>query len=262
LKGADLTSDRVILQGISIFAESSATALSQITDLVQKKLGGYICFSGAHGMSEAYRDSEVLRAHQEATLVLPDGIPLVWLGRSRGHKSMEQLAGPAFLPRLLALAGEHRWRVFLLGADPVTLGKVAERAERDFPGLMICGTYSPPFAAVVDWDNTQMREKITAARADVVLVGLSTPKQELWMHLNSKLLNGPVLLGFGAALDIFAGLRRDAPQVIRGSGLEWAYRLFSEPRRLARRYGRSIPTFAWILVRDRHRGRDRTHERA
>ena len=175
---------------------------------------------------------------------------------------MEQIAGPAFLPRLLALAGEHRWRVFLLGADPVTLGKVAERAKRDFPGLMICGTYSPSFAAVVDWDNTQMREKITAARADVVLVGLSTPKQELWMHLNSKLLNGPVLLGFGAALDIFAGLRQDAPQVIRGSGLEWAYRLFSEPRRLARRYGRSIPTFAWILVRDRHRGRDRTHERA
>lgn len=249
-----MTSDRVILQGISIFADDSATALKQISELVEERLGGYVCFSGAHGMSEAYRDTDVLQAHREATLVLPDGVPLVWLGKRRGHKQMEQMAGPAFLPRLLNHAGRHQWRVFLFGADAATLGKVAERAESEFPGVVICGAHSPPFGEVADWDNAQIQEMITAARADVVLVGLSTPKQELWMHLNSKLLDGPVLLGFGAALDIFAGVRQDAPAALRGSGLEWAYRVFSEPRRLARRYARSIPTFLWLVVRDRPKG--------
>lgn len=261
LGGADLTGHRVILQGISVFAGSSDAALKEIGDLVEQRLGGYVCFSGAHGMSEGYRDAEVLQAHQEATLVMPDGVPLVWWGRSHGHEQMEQIAGPAFLPRLLSHAGLHRWRVFFFGADVATLGKAAERAEANFPGLVICGTHSPPFGHVADWDNAHIREMITAARADLVLVGLSTPTQELWMHLNSSLLARPVLLGFGAALNILAGVQRDAPAVIRGSGLEWAYRLFSEPRRLWRRYARSIPIFLWILVRDRSAGiriRDRS----
>ena len=145
-------------------------------------------------------------------------------------------------------AARKGWRVFLFGATPNTLHAVAERATALHPELQISGMVSPPFAPMSQWDHEGTLREIRKSRADVVLVALSTPKQELWMARTVSETHA-LLCGVGAAIDVYAGLQGQAPRWIRGSGLEWAYRLVREPKRLWRRYAMAVPTFVWLLVR-------------
>lgn len=240
--------EMLVLNRIKVAAYSLADAVQHIEEHVQGKRGGYFCFMGVHGASESFWNSRVHDAHSSATMVFPDGIPIVWTGRFLQLNSMEQIAGPVFIWRLLACAQKHQWRVFLFGSTPRALSLASTAIQRRLPGVIVCGTDSPPFGSLELWDVESISTSIQAASPDLVIVGLSTPKQELWMWRSEMLLGGITQFGLGAALDIVAGTQKDAPRVLRGSGFEWVYRLILNPRRLWRRYAKSIPTYLWLLL--------------
>jgi N-acetylglucosaminyldiphosphoundecaprenol N-acetyl-beta-D-mannosaminyltransferase len=142
------------------------------------------------------------------------------------------------------------WRHFLYGSSTGTLVRLHARLAHRFPGARIVGQFSPPFRALDDVEDRRICATIAAARPDIVWVGLSTPRQERWMAEHVGRIHAPALVGVGAAFDIHAGTRAQAPRWMQRSGLEWVYRLAREPRRLAGRYLRANPTFAWMLARE------------
>jgi N-acetylglucosaminyldiphosphoundecaprenol N-acetyl-beta-D-mannosaminyltransferase len=173
----------------------------------------------------------------------------VWAGKYAGATDMQQVCGPELLPAVCARAAERGWTAFLYGGAPDVPERLRDRLVAAFPGLQIVGTCSPPFRPLTPDEDDAIVQLINAVEPDIVWVGLSTPKQERWMAAHIGRVRAPVLVGVGAAFDIHAGLRRQPPAWIRRSGLEWAYRLAVEPRRLGPRYLKNNPRFLWTIWR-------------
>lgn len=249
---------RVDVLGVGISAVNPATALAEITRRVETGERGYVCVTGVHGVMESQRDTALRRIHNASGLTVPDGMPMVWAGRRAGAPGMNRVPGPALMLDVLARAAERGWSSYLYGAGPGVPELLAERLRARLPGLRIAGTHSPPFRPLTPEEDAEAVRRINDSGADLVWVGLSTPKQEHWMAAHRPLLAAPVLLGVGAAFDLHAGLQRPAPAWMQRRGLEWSYRLAREPRRLWRRYLRNNPAYlARIALRPpRMRGTD------
>jgi N-acetylglucosaminyldiphosphoundecaprenol N-acetyl-beta-D-mannosaminyltransferase len=211
--------------------------------------GGYCIFRDMNGIVAANDDPRLLLAHEAAALVAPDGMPLVWLAHLNGFGSVQRVYGPDFMLEFCRRTEHTDIRHYLFGSTDVVIETLARELRRAFPDISICGTFSPPFRHDTASPNFDEIERIRAARPDVVWVGLGTPKQELWMHANAPHLSGCVLLGVGAAFDFHAKLKPQAPRWMQRSGLEWSFRLITEPRRLARRYIFGIPRFIFLLAK-------------
>jgi N-acetylglucosaminyldiphosphoundecaprenol N-acetyl-beta-D-mannosaminyltransferase len=168
--------------------------------------------------------------------VVPDGMPLVWLARLKGNSLKRRVYGPELMTSFCNVSAKRGYRHFLYGGAPGVAEKLAHELSDQFPGLVIAGTYSPPFRPATVEEDAEIVKTISAAQTDVLWVGLSTPKQECWMHAHYELLNVPVLVGVGAAFDIHSGLKKQAPTWMRENGLEWLFRLIQEPKRLWHRY--------------------------
>jgi N-acetylglucosaminyldiphosphoundecaprenol N-acetyl-beta-D-mannosaminyltransferase len=193
-----------------------------------------------------YQQSEPLRqAYADASLVLADGMPVLWASRLLRRPLPQRVPGSDLVPALFGSVGpKQRLRVFLLGAAPGVAERAAVRIEQRWPQVSVAGTYSPPLGFDRnDEENQQILERIYASRPDVLVVGLGAPKQELWLHAHRRQIAAPVALAVGATIDFLAGEKARAPRWMRRVGLEWAHRLASEPRRLAKRYARD----AWIF---------------
>jgi N-acetylglucosaminyldiphosphoundecaprenol N-acetyl-beta-D-mannosaminyltransferase len=203
-----------------------------------------------HGVMECQRDEQLRQIHNAAGLVTTDGMPLVWLCRLKGQRRAERVYGPDLMLELCARSQTSGYRHFFYGSSPDVLDALSARLQARYPGLKVAGAYSPPFRQLDSLEDLQVVELIKQARPDVVWVGLSTPKQERWMAEHVERLGGPVLIGVGAAFDFHAGTKRQAPRWMQRSGLEWLFRLLSEPRRLYRRYLVNIPLFVWYLGAD------------
>jgi N-acetylglucosaminyldiphosphoundecaprenol N-acetyl-beta-D-mannosaminyltransferase len=208
----------------------------------------YVTVTGIHGIMESQQDEHVRAIHNRAGLVVPDGMPLVWLSRLHGFAGADRVYGPDLL-----LACCHRslatgYRHYFYGAGTGVPEQLIARLRARFPGLPVVGGFSPPFRALSPEEDAAIVRQINAARPDIVWVGLSTPKQERWMAEHRDRLDAPVLIGVGAAFDFHAGLKRQAPRWMQRSGLEWVFRLLCEPRRLWRRYLRNNPVFVWQLL--------------
>lgn len=199
----------------------------------------YVCITGVHGVMESQRDPELRRIHNRAALVTPDGMPLVWLSRLHGQRHVGRVYGPDLMLRLCDRPPGQSYRHYFYGGAE----GVPERLAARFPGLTVVGTCSPPFRPLTAEEDAEIVRRINAAAPDIVWVGLSTPKQERWMAAHVGRIAAPVLIGVGAAFDFHAGLKRQAPRWMQRSGLEWLFRLATEPRRLARRYLTNNPLF-------------------
>jgi N-acetylglucosaminyldiphosphoundecaprenol N-acetyl-beta-D-mannosaminyltransferase len=195
-----------------------------------------IAVTGMHGIMEAHHDHGFKNILNRSTLVVPDGMPLVWLARLKGNKLKRRVYGPELMTAFCKISAQKGCRHFLYGGAPGVAEKLAEELASQFPGLVIAGTYSPPFRPLTSTEDEEVIKQISAASPDVLWVGLSTPKQERWMDSHQNLLNIPVLVGVGAAFDIHSRLKKQAPAWMREHGLEWVFRLLQEPRRLWRRY--------------------------
>jgi len=195
-----------------------------------------IAVTGMHGIMEAHHDRTFKNILNSSSLVVPDGMPIVWLARLKGHGLKRRVYGPELMTAFCEISANKGYRHFLYGGAPGVAEKLAEDLTNLFPGLVIAGTFSPPFRPLTDEEDEEVIRQISAARPDVLWVGLSTPKQESWMDAHHHRLNIPVLVGVGAAFDIHSGRKKQAPAWMREHGLEWFFRLVQEPRRLWRRY--------------------------
>jgi N-acetylglucosaminyldiphosphoundecaprenol N-acetyl-beta-D-mannosaminyltransferase len=234
---------RANILGIGVHAITMAEAVARIEAWIAAGTRSYVCVTGMHGVMESRSDDELRRIHNRAGMVVPDGMPNVWLGRAATGRPVERVAGPDLMPLLLARSGRTGHRHYFYGGAAGVPEQLAERCRAAFPGLHVAGTYSPPFRSLTAAEEAAVAARIDAARPDVVWVGLSTPKQERWMARFRPRLGAPVLIGVGAAFDLLAGLTTRAPAWMQRSGLEWAYRLANDPRRLWRRYLTHIPPF-------------------
>ena len=213
------------------------------TQIARRSGCRFIAVTGMHGVVEAQHDVSFLETLMQADLVVPDGMPLVWFARRHGYALRRRVYGPELLETFCRATG-GRYRHFFYGGGPGVAEHVANRLRYKY-GVSVAGSYTPPFRALNSREDGEIVNLIHESTADVVWVGLSTPKQEWWMHEHRNSLRVPVLVGVGAAFDLLIGRVRQAPAWMQESGLEWLFRLLQEPQRLWRRYLIYGAEFAW-----------------
>jgi N-acetylglucosaminyldiphosphoundecaprenol N-acetyl-beta-D-mannosaminyltransferase len=229
--------------GVGVSAIDLAKGAKLILEAVRQNRKGYVAVTGVHGVSEAQTDSEFRRILNSAFLNTPDGIPMSWVGRFQGFKTMDRVYGPDLMLELCAAATNGRVRHFFYGGAPGVAEALRSSLESRFPGLCVCGTYTPPFRALNHVEESDLVTQTETLRPDIFWVGLSTPKQERFMAAYLHKLPVKIMIGVGAAFDIHSGRLRQAPYWMQRSGLEWFFRLTQEPGRLWKRYLINNPLF-------------------
>jgi N-acetylglucosaminyldiphosphoundecaprenol N-acetyl-beta-D-mannosaminyltransferase len=229
----------------------SALTLPQATELIlgvkDARHVGYICLGTAHGLIEARKDFSLRRIFNESWLTTPDGMPLVWLAPA----GVERVYGPDLMRAVCDAGRAVGLRHYFYGGSAGTAALLAQKLIRLFPGLIVSGTFSPPYRELTDDEFAALRIDIARQRPDVVWVGLGTPKQERFMAKRWRELDAGVLIGVGAAFDFLSGRVRQAPRWMQRSGLEWLFRLATEPGRLGRRYLKTNPLFVLGVLAQR-----------
>jgi N-acetylglucosaminyldiphosphoundecaprenol N-acetyl-beta-D-mannosaminyltransferase len=221
-----------------------------IDDTVAVRGRGYICVAAVHTVMASQEDPALKDAVLGSNLTVPDGQPLVWAMNALGHDMPSRVYGPELMDRHCARAARAGTRIFLYGGrNQGALARLARNLIERHPGLRIVGGYAPPFRPLDEEETEAIAREINASGADVVWVGIGVPKQEKWMAAMRDRLDAPVLVGVGAAFDFHAGLVAQAPEWMQRLGLEWAYRLSREPRRLWKRYLRYNPRFVGGFLR-------------
>jgi N-acetylglucosaminyldiphosphoundecaprenol N-acetyl-beta-D-mannosaminyltransferase len=239
--------------GVEVSAASMDTALTQLTEWIQAGQPAYVCASDANGVVSASSDAELRRVYNDSSMLLPDGMPLVWAGKLAGFSKITRVSGPDLMPAMLELAARQGWSSYFYGGAPGVAEVLARKFQSALPGLRVAGVYSPPFRELSEAELAHDAAVINGSGAAIVWVGLGAPKQERWMAENVHRFDRAVLIGVGAAFDMHSGRVRRAPLWAQRHGLEWIFRLMQEPRRLSRRYGRVVPAFLWGVLRRRPR---------
>jgi N-acetylglucosaminyldiphosphoundecaprenol N-acetyl-beta-D-mannosaminyltransferase len=229
--------------GVGVSCLTLDSAVEEVSGWVDRGEHRYVCVTGVHGVMECQRDPQLLRIHNGSGLTTPDGMPMVWCARWAGQREVSRVYGPDLMLAILARAVERGWSSFFYGGGPATAELLADRLTTLFPGLQVAGTSTPPFRPLTSQEDANIVQVINDSGAQLVWVGLSTPKQERWMAEHVGRLRANALFGVGAAFDLHAGTVPQAPRWMQRSGLEWTYRLSREPRRLWRRYLRNNPAF-------------------
>lgn len=241
-------SGRAKILGVGVSPIDLQIATQTIEGWIKRRAHNYVCVTGAHGIIESRRDTRLRDIHNAAGMVTPDGMPLVWMARLLGWKGTSRVYGPDLMRWMTRIAADRGYRQFYYGGPPGIADRLGEVLTASHPGLVVCGTLCPPFRALTPEEDQAAVDTINAARPDIVWVGLSTPKQERWMADHLGRIDAPVMVGVGAAFDFLAGVKRQAPVWMQRNGLEWAFRLCTEPRRLARRYAYIVPMFGVLAT--------------
>jgi len=230
--------------GVDIAVTDYAGELAAIDELIANGGAGYFCHAAVGSLMNAQRDEAARAALNEATMTVPDGMPVVWALRQLGEEISERVYGPDLMLKACERSLETGASHFLYGGrDEEATRALEDELRKRFPGLWIAGSWTPPFRDLTEEERSEVAEHIDRSGAEIVWVGIGSPRQELWMQKMRPLLRAPVLIGVGAAFDFHAGLVDQAPKWMGDRGLEWAYRLSREPRRLAPRYLRDNPQF-------------------
>jgi N-acetylglucosaminyldiphosphoundecaprenol N-acetyl-beta-D-mannosaminyltransferase len=232
--------------GVEIDALNPTIALSRLEDLVEADDPAFIVFCTVSTVVAAARDAELQVALEDAAVVTPDGMPLVWLGRRQGH-AVERVYGPDFLVEVMEKTG-GAYRHFFYGGAPGVADRMADQLRSRFPEIQVAGTFSPPFGADIQDETIWKLEDVAATSPDIVWVGLGHPRQEKWMRVHQRALAPAVAAGVGAAFDFLSGDKQEAPIWMKDRGLQWAHRLAHEPGRLWRRYLIGNSTFVARLT--------------
>jgi N-acetylglucosaminyldiphosphoundecaprenol N-acetyl-beta-D-mannosaminyltransferase len=230
--------------GVPLAITDYDRTLEWIDGAVASDRRGYLCVAAVHTVMACREDPELRAAVLGADFTVPDGQPLVWALNALGHDLPGRVYGPELMDRACARAARSGARHYLYGGrNQGALAELARTLRLRHPGLRIVGGHCPPFRSLSDAEEQALADEINRSGADVVWVGIGVPKQEKWMARMRDRLDAPVLVGVGAAFDFHAGLVPQAPDALQRLGLEWAFRLVQEPRRLWRRYLRYNPRF-------------------
>ena len=215
--------------------------------------GRYVACANPHSLVVAQTDSDFSQSLKDADILLPDGIGIVMAAKTLGLDLTERVAGYEFFEELTRKAEKNGGlRYFFLGSTDEVLQKIVTRLNKEFPQMIVCGVFSPPFKAeFTEEDNQRMIEQINNARPDVLWVGMTAPKQEKWIYQNKDKLDVPLSGAIGAAFDFYAGTKKRSPEWVCKMGLEWLPRLLHEPRRLFRRNFISSPLFLLMVLKEK-----------
>jgi N-acetylglucosaminyldiphosphoundecaprenol N-acetyl-beta-D-mannosaminyltransferase len=234
---------RANVLGVGVHAVDITSAVDTIAHAMATRTKGYVCATGVHGIMEAQKDEALRSVFSRALLVVPDGMPTVWMGRLQGLQGMRRVFGPDLM---LAVIGDRALRDcshFLYGGDQGVAQELEAALRRRCPAARIVGTYTPPFRPLNQSEASELQQAIDRLHPDIIWVGLSTPKQEKFMAQYLPQLNTTLMIGVGAAFDFHTGRLKDSPQWMKQAGLQWLHRLLQEPRRLWRRYLVNNPAF-------------------
>lgn len=236
--------ESVNIIGIPVAATSPEQAVTRLRQyLSANSSSAYITVTGVHGIIESHFNQQTRAAHLNALACLPDGMPLSWFGWLKGHRDMDRVYGPDLMLATLEVCEQEGFRSFFYGGHEGVPEKLSETLKAKLPKLKIAGTFSPPFRPLQEGEESAIIDSINKTHPDIVWIGLSTPKQELLMNKWKGRIKAPLMIGVGAAFDFLSGGKKQAPKWIQRSGLEWFFRLCSEPQRLWKRYFFIVPAF-------------------
>lgn len=241
------------LLGVNVSAVQISDVIRQMDEWIEDKSSGhYIAVTNTHVVTESWFNPEYREVLNSADFVVPDGMPLVWLARLSGYPLRRRVYGPELMETFIRENGRKR-KHFIYGGKPGTPERLIENMSRSYPGIDFVGSYSPPFRELSEQEDQEIVDMINAHEPDVIWVGLGAPKQEKWMHDHKNVINAQVMVGVGAAFDFLAGEKSQAPSLFRENGLEWLWRLMSEPKRLWRRYLLYGPLFVSLVMLEKMR---------
>lgn len=241
---AENTSSSINILGIQVSALNLSMTVNLIESWIQSpRVGRYVCVTGVHGVMEGMRSPAIRSIHNRADAVVPDGMPLTWLGWWQGRRNMNRVYGPDLMLAVLEVSARKGYTNYFYGGKAGVADDLGRRMSERFPGLKVVGSYSPPFGPLSPAEEATILSEIHSLKPDFMWIGLSTPRQEMQMAAFSVNIQAKVMLGVGAAFDFHTGRVRQAPSWIQRMGFEWLFRLSMEPRRLAGRYFRNNPAF-------------------
>jgi N-acetylglucosaminyldiphosphoundecaprenol N-acetyl-beta-D-mannosaminyltransferase len=243
----------ISLLGVKVSRVNPVLAVQQICDWVEQRERNYVCVAPVATLVDAQRDPQYMQVLAEAGMITPDGMPVVWLAKARGCKDIERTYGPDLMLEVCNRGQALGLRHFFYGGTEDTLLKLKQKLLELDPQILIVGSYAPPFRADVWQEGQAMIDRINHSQADIVWVGLGSPKQYFWMQVHRPLLNAPVIVGAGAAFDFCSGVKPQAPRWMQNCGLEWFFRLCCEPGRLWKRYLIGNSLFLIYLIKDSFR---------
>lgn len=232
--------------GVNVAVTNMRDTVKLIMDNVDELKGKYICLSNVHTTVMSHKNPEYRRVQNEAFLALPDGSPLSYVQRLRGHQSARQVAGPDLMSALWKVSENTELKHYFYGGSPETIEKLKKNLKKLYPNLKIAGMESPPFRPLSDKEDQEAIQRINESGADILWVGLGAPKQEEWMNRHQNKINA-IMFGVGAGFDFHAGTVKRAPKWMREHYLEWLYRLIQDPKRLWKRYIKTNGTFIFLL---------------
>lgn len=236
--------------GVPLALTTYADAIAWMDAAIAAGSREYVCVAATHTVVACGEDPDLRAAVLASSLTVPDGMPLVWALRALGHPLPDRVYGPTLMDRTCAHAAAEGIPIHLYGGrDRWALDRLVATLEERHPGLRIAGAIQPRFRDLSDAEAAAVAAEINASGAQIVWCGLGVPRQERWMARMRPLLDAPVLVGVGAAFDFHAGLVPQAPPQLQRLGLEWAFRLAQEPRRLWRRYAHHNPRFVLGFAR-------------
>ena len=234
--------------GVGITVLNLPLAVERICQAVAARRKGYVCVTGVHGVMEAQDDPALRRILNSAFLNTPDGMPMVWCGKMSGHREMNRVYGPDLMLELAGVSAERGLRHFFYGGANGAAEELKQRLTARFSGMLVVGTYEPPFRPLNDFEEAELSRQVAESRPDIFWVGLSTPKQEKFMAAYQDKLDVPIMIAVGAAFDFHSGRVKQAPRWIQRSGFEWLYRLSRDPKRLWKRYFKNNPRFLFRIA--------------
>lgn len=247
--------------GIRVDAIDMQAAVSRVLTLLSNGSKGFVCVAGVHGVMEAQRHPQLRRVYAEAAMTIPDGMPLVWVGHTQGKRHMRRVTGPDLMLELFSRPEFCHTTHFLYGGEEGVAEELRSRLKQQFPTARIIGTYTPPFRDLDSFEEQQFIARISMLKPDIIWVGISCPRQELFMARYLPLLETKLMFGVGAAFDYHTGRIRDCSTWIKRAGLQWLHRLMQDPRRLWRRYLHNNPAFVWLITLQMLGLREYPHER-
>lgn len=240
---------QIALLGVRVNQTSYFDAASAVMAWTHDRLSRYVCIANVHMLMEAHDSASFQAIVNNADLVTPDGMPLVWMMRLKGVRNQQRVYGPTLMLHVLDAAARAGVPVGFYGGAPEVLEQLIKRIQARYEGLNVSLSCSPPFRDLTPEEDTQLVQKINQSETRILFVGLGCPRQERWMAEHRGRIQ-TVMLGVGAAFDFHAGLKPQAPSWIQALGFEWLFRLLTEPRRLWKRYLYHNPRFVFLALAD------------
>lgn len=237
---------------IDIYDKGHKNAVNKIVkeSTQNKKRNLLVSATGAHGLITAKKNVYFDKVLRRFYLNLPDGVPCVWVGHLKGAKKMTRCYGPDFFRDVITMSANKKVNHFLCGGKPGVARELKGVCNKKFNNGNIVGLFSPPFRVMTDKELINLSQKINSAKADIIWIGLGTPKQEYFAEKLSHFVNVKFIITVGAAFDFHTGRIRQAPKIIQNVGMEWFFRLCMEPKRLWRRYFEIVPAFIYYNLKE------------